>query len=381
MNNLNNNIEKIDDLKEFRNKEGKPLYNKELLEQLKNGNFEDELARISENDRKEREFMEPLLYAVKKDKGTYVVFKQYSDSLKRDIIRDNRELAVDIIINEPELIEKTPISGNEQFILEYVQMNPKMIRYIDSQLKTNEQFINKLNKKENLEINSEIVRMGIVTELLNNPQLSNNKEFMSDAISKNGSLIEFASDELKNDYEFMKENCSNNKEVINYVSEHTQEFGKEGLSATKDALVEVSSHEAISGFEEEKATIKEKIIENGEKEESNLDDLLKRNKQLERHIKFFNRIKNGEIDPVRAAKLIDKVCVNLDESYRNEIKQLLKIDDAIIEKNEKEEQLPYDKVAGITKEVRKSKVKEEENIYSKIERGEIIDNEGIDART
>ena len=378
MSELNSNREslKLNDIKQS------GLYAVELLEKLETGDFS-ELDKLTADDRNNREIMEPLLYAVKNEPelNTYIVYKYYGDALQRDILRDNRELAVNIVREEPELMEGTPISRNPQFILENVQNNPKIIRYMDSYLKTNEQFINTLNKNENLEITSEILRAGMIVEILNNPELSNDKEFMSNAIKENGSIIEFASDELKNDYEFMKENCSNNKEVINYVSEHTQEFGKEGLSATKDALVEVSSDEAISGFEEEKATIKEKIIENGEKEESNLEDLLKRNKQLERHIKFFNRIKNGEIDPVRAAKLIDKVCVNLDESYRNEIKQLLKIDDAIIEKTEKEEQLPYDKVAGITKEVRKSKVKEEENIYNKIERGEIIDNEGIDART
>lgn len=381
MNKLNSN-KSIKDLKQS------GLYDIELLERLEVGDFS-KLAQLSVDDKNNREFMEPLLYAVKKDKHTYKVYRDYGDELKRDILRDNRELAVSIAIEEPELIEGTPISRNPQFILEHVQSNPKIIRYMDSHLKTNDIFINELNKKESLEVASEIIRIGLVAEILNNPELSNNKEFMSNAIKEDGSLIEFASDKLKNDYNFMKENCSNNKETINYVAEHTQEFGKEGLSATKDALVEVSSDEAISGFKEEKARIEEKITENTEKEETNLEDLLKRDKQLERHIKFFNRIKNGEIDSVRAAKLIDKLCVNLDESYKNEIKQLLKIDDAIIERTKEEEQLSYDTVAEATKEVDKRKIQEEAQIIEdakkiddrKTKEGEIGGNEGVDERT
>ena len=75
----------------------------------------------------------------------------------------------------------------------------------------------------------------------------------------------------------------------------------------------------------------------GKEDDDKLKELLKRNKHLERHIRFFERIKNGEIDPVRAAKLIDKYCANLDEEYKKELKQLLKIDEAIIGKENEEQ--------------------------------------------
>lgn len=393
MDNLNSNREnlKISDLKKSK------LYNIKMLEQLEAGDFTG-LKQLSADDRNNRQFMEPLLYAVKNELNTYKVYKYYGENLQGDILRDNKELAVDIVIKEPELIEGTPISRNPQFILEHVQSNPEIIRYMDQHLKTNDIFINELNNKKNSLITAEVIRIGLVADILSNPELSNNKEFMSNAIKENGSLIEFASDELKNDYKFMRENCTNNNEVIDYVSKHTQEFGKDGLSATKDALVEVSSDKAISGFEEENKKIKEKIETNTEQDEITLEELLKKNKQLERHIKFFERIKNGEIDPVRAARLIDKFCVNLDEDYKNKIKQLLKLDEAILEREEQEKveskeenKLSYDVVVGETKSVTMEAVNEETGTINKemlavnklreTKEGEIGDNEGVGERT
>ena len=144
MKNLNENREilKLDDLIGF--------YDEKLLKDLREGKY-DELALLSSDDRNNGKIMEPLLYAVKNEKNTYKVYKYYGESLQRDILTENRELAVNIVKEEPELIEGTPISRNPQFILEYVQSNPEIIRYIDTHLITNDIFINELNNKNNSE--------------------------------------------------------------------------------------------------------------------------------------------------------------------------------------------------------------------------------------
>jgi len=64
---------------------------------------------------------------------------------------------------------------------------------------------------------------------------------------------------------------------------------------------------------------------------------------LQRHIKFFERIQRGEVDPVRAAKMIDQVCKNIDSGSRTQLKQFLKLDEAILQKQqEKKEIKPKD---------------------------------------
>ena len=56
---------------------------------------------------------------------------------------------------------------------------------------------------------------------------------------------------------------------------------------------------------------------------------------LDRLGKLLENIFMGKIDPVRAARLIDRVCKNLAPEYREQIENVLKLDESIIikEKN------------------------------------------------
>jgi len=231
MKNLNENREilKLDDLIGF--------YDEKLLKDLREGKY-DELALLSSDDRNNGKIMEPLLYAVKNEKNTYKVYKYYGETLQRDILRDNKELAVNIVIKEPELIEGTPISRDPQFILENVQINPKVIRYMDSRLKTDSKFIDYLSNQSNSEIISEIARAGVVAEILNNPELSNDKEFMSNAIRNDVTFLEYISEDLKNDGEFLRTEASQNEDVINYVANNAEKFGLEGIEGVRESSTE-----------------------------------------------------------------------------------------------------------------------------------------------
>lgn len=284
---------------------------------------------LDETVNEKPDIMEPILYSVKKEYGTYQVYKYYGESLQQDTY-----LAAEIIREEPEIFENTLASENPNFVLEMAEIEPKVVTVMSEYLKSNIEFSEELCELNNKEVTKYVVKECEMPEILiNNPSLAENRMFMIEAVKQDPTTLEYASDELKNDYKFIKE-VSKNKETIAYIVENTYNFGEKGLLGAKESLVEISSDEAISGFEEEKKKISKQIDEKIENNENNneLEELLKRNKQLERHAKFFERIKNGEIDPVRAAKMIDRVCVNLDESYREEIKQILKLDEAIIEK-------------------------------------------------
>ena len=312
----------IDDLK----KSGK--YPSILIEKIQNREYNILLEVLSDVERNDINFMEPILYAVKRDHGTYQVYKYYGENVQNDI-----KLAKDIIKEEPELIDDMPVSFNREFILEAAEINPRVIQYMSEDLKADSNFTKDLCNLENLEITKYVAKECKMPDtVIENPNLKGNKVFMIEAVKEDAKILEYASDELKNNYEFIKE-VSNNTEAIDYIVDNTDQFGKEGLSGAKDALIEISSDEAISGFEQEKEEIKNKILEVQEEKNDELEELLKRDKQLERHIKFFERIKNGDVDPVRAAKLIDKICVNMDERYKNEIKKVLKLDEVIQKKD------------------------------------------------
>lgn len=268
MDKLNSNREvlKISDLKKSK------IYNIKMLEQLEVGDFTG-LKQLSADDRNNRQFMEPLLYAVKNELNTYKVYKYYGENLQGDILRDNKELAVDIVIKEPELIEGTPISRNPQFILEHVQSNPKIIRYMDQHLKTNDIFINELNNKKNPLITAEITRIGLVSEILSNPELSNSKEFMSSVIRKDATFLKYASEELKNDGDFLRNEALQNEDVIKYVADNAEEFGLKGVEGVRESSTDyIISNQEYSQIIDNKAqeearykNAKEKIKEHTDK--------------------------------------------------------------------------------------------------------------------
>ena len=310
---------------------GSGIYSQKLIDELQNGNYEVLARTVESNQRRDISFMEPILYAVKNEHGTYKVYKYYGENLQNNI-----ELARDIIKSEPELIEDTPVSNNLEFVLESAKINPKVVQYMSPTLKSNSDFAEQLCELQDKEVIGYVVKECKMPDLIKeNLLLAGNIEFMKEVVKQDVGLLKYATDNLKNDYEFIKQISNNNKEVIDYVSEHTEEFGQEGLTATKDSLVEMSTEEAISGFKEEEEKIGKKL---DEKDDNETEELTRRQKQLQRHIRLFERIKSGEIDPVRAAKLMDKLCKNLDEEYKKEIEQLLKIDKAILDRHKENQE-------------------------------------------
>lgn len=322
---------------------GSGIYSQELIDELQNGNYEVLARTVESNQRRDISFMEPILYAVKNEHGTYKVYKYYGENLQNNI-----ELARDIIKSEPELIEDTPVSNNLEFVLESAKINPKVVQYMSPTLKSNSDFAEQLCELQDKEVIGYVVKECKMPDVIKeNILLAENIVFMKEAVKEDVTLLKYANDDLKNDYEFIKEISSDNKEVIGYVSDNTEEFGTEALTATKESLVGISSEEAISGFKEEEEKIGKEL---DSKDDTEKEKIVRRQKQLQRHIRLFERIKSGEIDPVRAAKLMDKLCKNLDEEYKKEIEQLLKIDKAILDRhkeNQEKEGTP-EKSQGIT---------------------------------
>lgn len=246
------------------------LYDKQLLNELRIGDFTS-LSELPLDVRADIEYMEPLLYAVKNELDTFKVYKYYAESLQNDI-----RLASEIIKTEPDLIEGTPISRNEQFIKENARSKPQIIKYMDPQLKTNEQFISELKSEKNSQIDTEIASIGIAAQILNNPQLGNDKEFMSNAIRNDATFLEYASKELRNDSEFLRNESLQNEDIIKYVVDNTEKFGLKGIEGVRE-----SSTEYILSNEEYLET-----IDNKSKEENKYKNA---KEKMEEHINNGNK--------------------------------------------------------------------------------------------
>lgn len=259
----NNRILRIKDLEES------GIYEQQLLEDLKKNDFR-RLADLPIETRANIDYMEPLLFAVRNDLNTFGVYKYYADNLQNNI-----KLAREIVKDEPDLIEGTIISRNKQFIIDNIEVNPQIIKYMSTDLKTDTNLIKKLSNTNNPEIKQEIAQnCEIALVIACKPYLSNDKEFMSVAIERDAQFLAYASDELRNDKQFLQETSSQNEEVIDYVVDNIQKFGLEGIKGVRESsrdftikdcmtlIDEMSKNSKDNRYEKVKAKIQERGLDN-----------------------------------------------------------------------------------------------------------------------
>ena len=242
------------------------MYDPELINALTSGRF-NYLADLPVELRGNIDYMEPLLYAVRNELGTYNVYQYYTESLQ-----DNEKLASEIIVEEPDLIAGTPVSKNEEFILNNVKTNPKILQYMSPELKSSGEMLEKLNSIDSREVTKEIARScDIKVAIECNASLSDDKDFMAVAIERDLQSLEYASDNLKNDYEFLKTQSSKQEKVIDYVVDNMNDFGLEGIKgvreSSKDFTVDdclgIINEMAENSDDERYKKVKQKVMERG----------------------------------------------------------------------------------------------------------------------
>lgn len=289
----------LNDLSKVVDQDGKRVYSENLLQRIEYGDL-NALNEISISDRNNRYFMEPLLYAVKNSQlSTYEVFKYYGESLQKSDLT----IATEIVINEPDVFEYTAIADDPTSVLRLAQINSKIILYMSEDLKSNGNFIEELCETGNKEAIMYAARECNISDVLqDNPDLANNPEFI-------------------------KEACKANTELIEYITEHTEDFSSESLKAAKGVLVENTRNSAISGFEKELEELQEKKLT------GNTEEVQRREEQVKRHIKSFE--KEEDISP-RKARFMLKLCKDLDEEHRKKLEQIVKLDEAVIAKQKEE---------------------------------------------
>lgn len=299
------------------------LYSKDLIERLRRNQYDYLKENFTLEELNNWDIMGPILYAIRNEFNTYIIYKYCGEDIQKD-----PELSYEVIANEIKLIEGTILSKDKEFIKRSININPNIVLYMSVSLKKDKEFLKECILTESIGIEQ------IKNIIKENPDLSKDNSFMIQAIKKDASMILLCDDVLKNDYSYMEKICKENDLVINYVASNTNEFCKEALQASKDVLVDISSINVINGFKEELNNINRQI-EQATKEGKNDDEikkLIQRTKQLQRHIKLFERIIAGEVDAVKITKLIDKFCRNIQPEYKEKINQLMVLDTAICER-------------------------------------------------
>lgn len=317
------------------------IYQQSVIKAIENNDYKALADRvvISKEQSEDLDYMGPIVYAYKEHNGSYIGYKYCGEKLQK-----NLDFAIHIIDEEPEVIEGTDASADAIFIQEVAPHKPEVIKHMSEDLKSDTSFT-----KELCELNIEEVTNKVAQEckmpdtIIENVELANNAIFMKSAIKENENIMKYATEELKNDYQFVKEICKENKKAIDYVAEHTEEFGNNGINAAKEELVENSTCRAIEEMkgELENAKKEKERIESQKEFDENSEEYKQikiKIRQLNNNMNFIERIKNGEVKQERAIRLINMLCENLGEEYREEILKYIKMDDVVIEIKNKEKE-------------------------------------------
>jgi len=284
------------------------IYEQYLLQDLKKGDFRS-LSDLPIETRADIEYMEPILFAVKNELNTFRVYKYYAENLQ-----DNVKLASEIVATEPNLIEGTPISRNKQFVIDNIEVNPQIIKYMSPSLKSDTNLIQELSNINNTEIRQEIAKnCEIALAIASNPELSNDKEFMSTAIDKDVKLLEYASDELRNDKEFLKEKSSQNEKVIDYVVDNIQKFGLEGIKGVRESSRDFTIEDCIT-----------------------LIDEMAENSEDERYAKVKAKIQERGIEDVHTVRWVTAMAAQRDDINPELVKKVLNYSMLTMEKTKQD---------------------------------------------
>jgi len=240
---LNNADAKMNDLRNI------GIYSKSLLDDLEEGKF-DKLEELSEDQKEDIDFMEPLLYAVYDKLKTYIVYKYFGEKLK-DFFRSNLNLCTEIIRYESSLIKDTPIAENKELILEFKEANPDIINYISPKLEDDKEFIRELCNTNDREVMRAAINRYSPQKLLEaDESLRSNKLFMAAAIQKDISLIEVADKNILNDYDVFKEASKGNNALIDYAIKKNEILGNKALEAVRDTANEIVTKKCIGIIDE-----------------------------------------------------------------------------------------------------------------------------------
>ena len=346
----------------FKDLEDIKQYPVELIEELKKENIDSIILYLDSEQRNKKEVMLPVLYTIKNEFNTYIVYEYFNDELQKDMV----DLAKEIAKEEPEVLKGSAICNSKQFV-EVIKENPNVTKYMSEQLKQDTEVVVELANSEDRDVLNNLAQNVNFENLLQaNPEVINNPDIMMAYIREDASVIGYVSEELKDNYEFIENACIGNLETITYVSEHTDDFGIKGLEATKNVLVSTATQTALDEIEvaqkaleqasEEQDILEEKVEESelvsDEKPEKKIMPKMPSKKKtaqrsMRNNARFLKKIQNGEIDPARAARLIKTFCKDIDPKYMEKIEQFIKINDATEKRKEQEQVIEEEAKIGL----------------------------------
>lgn len=258
------------------------LYDEELINSLQRGDY-GILNKLDNSKREDANFMFPILYSMINDPSidksdAYSAYEFCGDKLKRALVNDYN-LSCDIMLYQPELIIDSPLAVEKNIILQNVEKNPDILKYVSPSLNEDHEFLSDLSNLNNREVIKEAINKFSAEKIISsNPALLQNETFMREAISNDISLLRYANKKMLNDYDLFKYVAENNKDALRYTAENSEKLGLEAINGVKDGALKALTEEVIDSFSEEE----------------------KQEKSVKRSVEFLGSDKNDDLLKARA---------------------------------------------------------------------------------
>ncbi len=312
-------------------------YPDELIDELKSGNLA-YLLRYS-TKMNSVDFMRDLIYAVKEEHGTYDVFLYYSGPA----VQQNEKIATEIFREAPELIQRTVLSGDREFIKKNLADCPGIVAYIDEDLKNDQKFRAEVAKAGitiepgiTQEIVQDIVKSNAIIEMLTeDSSLSSDPNFMLDAIKEDAEFLNNAASDLRENPNFMRIASAKNEDVIDMVVQQIEDFNFDAIQAVRESSRELTLDDCFSLIDQfmEMQEEREKTRDpDAPKTEEELD-LEKLKAQLE---KTKGKIQEKGLEDPHTMKWITAVVARMDDVSPELMKKILDYSMLTMEKTKKD---------------------------------------------
>lgn len=258
------------------------LYDEELIGSLQRGDY-GILNKLDNSKREDPDFMFPILYAMINDPNidkseAYSAYEFCGEKLKRALVNDYN-LSCDIMLYQPELIIDSPLAVEKNIILQNVERNPDILKYVSPSLDEDQEFLSDLSKLNNREVIKEAISKFSAEKIISsNPALLKNEVFMREVIANDISSLKYADKEMLNNYDLFKYVAENNKDALRYTVENSEKLGLEAINGVKDGTLKVLTGEVINSFSEEE----------------------KQEKSVKRSVEFLESDKNDDLSKARA---------------------------------------------------------------------------------
>ena len=214
--------------------ENNGLYSKDLIDSLKSKQFS-VMKDLTDNQKKDSNYMYPLLWAVKEELGTFIVYSYMSEDLQSDT-----DITTEVVKSEPELFANSPLSSNRIFILSHIQSLPSLSHYMSPALKSDLVFIKELCTVSSPDVAKQILNNAGISDASVLESVPSPTEVLVDtvlvaALVSNPEHLAELSENQRNDYASIKAAAYQNEGIVSYVVEHLDVLGSEGIRAVREA--------------------------------------------------------------------------------------------------------------------------------------------------